>query len=142
MMHVLPMLLEYTLQFLTHLIRAPTQELTDDVVAPAKEDAMANDESVPAPDMPKEVSDAANAAAPDAAEILKEASDAANAAAPAPAAEVSLDATENWCLCCIPCAYKSPPIISYVLTRASFDLPPGFCGCGCRCCARHSGNQR
>jgi len=94
MMHVLPMLLEYTLQFLTHLIRAPTQELTDDVVAPAKEDAMANDESVPAPDMPKEVSDAANAAAPDAAEILKEASDAANAAAPAPAAEVSLDATE------------------------------------------------
>jgi len=90
MMHVLPMLLEYTLQFLTHLIRAPTQELTDDVVAPAKEDAMANDESVPAPDMPKEVSDAANAAAPDAAEILKEASDAA----PAPAAEVSLDATE------------------------------------------------
>jgi len=49
---------------------------------------MANDESVPAPEIPKEASDAA--AAPDAAEIPKEASDAAKAAAPAPAAEVSL----------------------------------------------------
>jgi hypothetical protein len=86
------------LQVLTHLIRAPTQELTaaaaGDVVAPAKEDAMANDESVPAPEIPKEASDAAYAAAPDATEIPKEASDAANAAAPAPAAEVSLDASE------------------------------------------------
>jgi len=82
------------LQVLTHPIRAPTQELTaaaaGDAVAPAKEDAIAYDESVPAPEIPKEASDAANAAAPDAAEIPKEAFDAAKAAAPAPAAEVSL----------------------------------------------------